>query len=109
LIPQQYLLVTRVEYDWKGDVVVHYGPADDLRQRVVTRFLRARDGGSTWIRFMIGSDEAEAFFGVALDTAGIHESKSWLAVRGDTISIERVAPEARVLKDLGIECVHDIR
>ena len=103
-----YLLVTRPEYDWRGEVVVHYGKPGDLKMRTTSSFLRLTDGGSTWIKFKIGSADAEAFFGVAWDSVGIHEGKTWMAIDRDTVSIERIQPGPKILIELGIECDHEI-
>jgi hypothetical protein len=105
----RYLLVTRDEYDWAGDVVVHYGAADQMKKREVVNFLRARDGGSTWIKFMVGLQQYEAFFGVQWDSIGVHPGKSYIKIDNDTIAVERIAWNKEILTDLGFDCEHEIR
>lgn len=104
-----YLLVSRVEYDWNGDVVLHYGTGDTMKKRYVTSFMRATDGGSTWIRFMVGFHEAEAFFGVQWDTSGVTPGQSYLVQESDTLQLERLVPEEELLAQLGFDCSHEIR
>jgi hypothetical protein len=104
-----YLLVTRDEYDWNGDVVVHYGMADQMQKRDVVSFLRASDGGSTWIRFMVGLRQYEAFFGVQLDSTGIHPGASYIKIDTDTIAVERISWNKEILTALGFDCEHEIR
>ena len=109
----QYLLVTRSEYDWNGDVVVHYGMPDQMEKREVVSFLRASDGGSTWIRFMVGSTQYEAFFGVEWDSVGgsvgVHAGKTFLRIGSDTLALERISPNKEILMELGFDCAHEIQ
>jgi hypothetical protein len=104
-----YLLVTRDEYDWTGDVVVHYGIADQMQKRDVVSFSRARDGGSTWIKFMVGLQQYEAFFGVQWDSTGIHPGNSYIKIDTDTIAVERISWNREILTELGFDCEHEIR
>jgi hypothetical protein len=104
----QVLLVSRDTYDWEGSVVVHYGKKDDLKKRVVTRFLRASDGGSTWIDFIIGEKKVVAFFGVQWDSDGIRPVKTFIKIESDTLSLKRIQPDKAILSDLGCNCAHQI-
>jgi hypothetical protein len=105
----QYLLVTRSAYDWNGDVVVHYGMSDQMEKREVVGFLRASDGGSTWIRFMVGSTQYEAFFGVEWDSVGVHAGKTFLRIASDTLALERINPTKEILNGLGFDCAHEMQ
>ena len=105
-----YLLVTREEYDWHGDVVLHYGLPGEMSLRKVTRFLRASDGGSTWIKFMLGSTEAEAFFGVVFDTiSGFSAGPSYIKIAGDSLDLRRLSPDQEIMDELGFSCSYEIR
>jgi hypothetical protein len=104
----QYLLVTRTEYDWNGDVVVHYGMPAQMKMREIVRFMRASDGGSTWIRFLVDSKLFEAVFRVKMDSTGVHPGGTFLNIEGDTLDLERINPNEEALANLGFHCSHDI-
>jgi hypothetical protein len=104
-----YLIISRNEYDWNGDVVIHYGKPGDIKLRKLLSFLRASDGGSTWIKFMIDSQEVEAYFGVKWDSSGFGPGSSHLAISGDTLQLERLSPSEESLAELGFNCMHEIR
>lgn len=104
----QVLLVSRETYDWKGSVVVHYGKKGDLHKRLVTGFLRASDGGSTWIDFVVGEKKVSAFFGVKWDSDGIRPGATFIKMENDTLSLERIQPDKVILSDLGCNCAHQI-
>lgn len=105
----QYVLVTRSFYDWNGDVVLHYGLPDQMGNCQVVNFLRATDGGSTWISFMVGLKSYEAYFGVKWDTAGISNGKSWLKIGNDTLNLERKNASIETLQNLGFDCSITLR
>ena len=87
-----------------------YGFPGEMSLRNVTGFLRATDGGSTWIRFMLGSIEAEAFFGVVFDAvSGISAGPSYIKIAGDSLDLRRLAPDQEILEELGLGCSHEIR
>jgi hypothetical protein len=100
----QYILVTRSYYDWNGDVVLHYGLINQMNKCQVTNFLRASDGGSTWITFKVGIKSYEAFFGVKWDTTGISNGKNWLRIDNDTLNLDRKSADIQTLNNLGFDC-----
>jgi hypothetical protein len=102
------LLVSRETNDWKGSVTVHYGKKDELKKRDVTRFLRASDGGSTWIDFIVGEKKVTAFFGVQWGSNGIRPGKTFIKIENDTLALERIQPDKAILSDLGCNCTHQI-
>lgn len=104
----QVLLVSRETNDWKGSVAVHYGKKDDLQKRAMTRFLRASDGGSTWIDFIVGDKKMSAFFGVQWDSDGVRPGATFIKMESDTLALERIEPDEAILSDLGCNCEHRI-
>jgi hypothetical protein len=62
------LVVIRPQDDWGyEDFRLFLGPDDGLVQRKVDSVTRARDGGTTTIRFQLEGDAAEAFFPSSLN------------------------------------------
>ncbi|MBN1757528.1 MAG: hypothetical protein JW863_04385 [Chitinispirillaceae bacterium] len=98
------ILVTRPEYDWNGEAVVHFGMPGEMVLCECLRFIRALDGGSTWIRYLIDSTEAEAYFGVIMDTDAIKPGAAYNIIDGDTLELERVVPDADNMSALGFVC-----
>ena len=57
------LVVTRPEDDWSyEDFRLFLGPPERVEERKVDSVTRARDGGTTTIRFQLDGAAAEAFF-----------------------------------------------
>lgn len=102
------LLVSRETFDWNGSVTVHYGKKDDLQKRVVTRFIRASDGGSTWIDFLVDAKKMSTFFGVKWDSDGIRPGATFIKTEKDSLALERIQPDKGILSDLGCNCAHKI-
>lgn len=75
----------------------------------VVRFLRASDGGSTWITFMVGLTKYEAFFGVKLDSTGFSYGKAWLKIGNDTLPLERNSADRQTLQMLGFDCSIELK
>ncbi|MBD3393076.1 MAG: hypothetical protein GF410_13745 [Chitinivibrionales bacterium] len=119
-----YLLVATGVYSWEL-VSVHYGMPDGIRQCDFVGGWVSGIGES--IRFIVGGQQAEVFFGVMpivdtvqSDTNAIAGSTSanfageafgpaYILLAGDTLPLERLTPNDSAIQSLGFDCGHEIR
>lgn len=101
------LIVTRPEHDWSyEDFRVFFGPKDHVAERTVVNVTRARDGGSTNIRFKVGELDAEVFFPNRLTGDGgesITEPVT-LTIGSKQFGIERLPQDAPEIDGLEFRC-----
>jgi hypothetical protein len=105
---KQRLIVTRPEHDWSyDDFRVFFGSAERLEERSVISVIRARDGGSTWIKFRVGAESAEAFFPTRLSVPGgpTNDEPDTLTVGSKSLTIERLPMDAPELDGLSFACI----
>jgi hypothetical protein len=70
---------------------VFFGPAEKLSERVVDNVSRARDGGSTYIEFMVDGEVALASFPMEFENETFVRGEPSLTVDDDELSIELMA------------------
>jgi hypothetical protein len=85
------LVVTRPTEDWTyDDFRLFIGEPERLIERQVTSVVRARDGGSTWIRFDFGGEAAEVSFPSSLTGTA---DPATLTTGTGTYAVEPLPPE----------------
>ena len=90
------LVVIRPRDDWTyDDFRLFFGEAELLIERKVESVLRARDGGSTWIRFDFHGETAEVSFPI--------DEPASLVAGGGTYAVERLANET--IDTFSFECL----
>jgi hypothetical protein len=105
---QRRLVVTRPEHDWSyDDFRVFFGSAESLEERSVTSVDRALDGGSTWIKFRVGAESAEAFFPTRLSVPREpnNDEPDTLTIGSKSLTIERLPMNALELDGLSFKCL----
>jgi hypothetical protein len=105
----QRLVVTRPEHDWTyEDFRLFFGPPDRVEERRVTSVERALDGGSTWIKFKVGAEPAEAFFPAHIDIPGQPpepDEPDTLTIGSKSHAIERLTLEDPDVDELNFLCL----
>jgi len=92
------LVVIRPSEDWTyDDFRLFIGEPDRLVERQVESVLRARDGGSTWIRFDFHGETAEVSFPVS--------DAATLTTGSGTYAIEPLPPET--ITSFSFECLEN--
>ncbi len=100
----QYILVTRAEHDWTGDVAIHYGTPGEMLLRSCVRILRASDGGSTWIDYLLDGKAATAVFRVVFEDTVFRPGPAYNIIDGDTLELERLPADTATMEMLGFGC-----
>jgi hypothetical protein len=96
----EQLVVIRPTNDWTyDDFRLFIGDPELLIERQVTSVVRARDGGSTWIRFDFHGEPAEVNFPVA--------DPATLTTGSGTYTVELLPPEN--VTSLSFECLENRR
>ena len=102
------LIVTRPEHDWSyEDFRVFFGESDRVEEQNVISVVRALDGGSTWIRFKLGAEDAEAFFPTRLQAPGEQAptEPDTLEIGSKSLEIELLPMDEQDLEGLSFMCL----
>jgi hypothetical protein len=98
------LVVIRPSEEWTyDDFRLFIGEPERLVERQVTSVVRARDGGSTWIRFDFHGEAAEVSFPSPL--AGPAADPATLTTGTGTYAVERLPPES--VTSFSFECLEN--
>jgi hypothetical protein len=105
---ERRLIVTRPDHDWTyEDFRVFFGESDRVEEQKVLSVMRARDGGSTWVRFTVGAEEAEAFFPTRLQVPGREApmEPNTLKIGGESLEIELLPMDEQEVDGLAFTCL----